>query len=99
MIPLMLASACGGGGGDNYVTKYAWDKTFTYQQAYTTNLEASKNGGSKIGDLFKAEYDHLDLAKASVNGSSADLSSMKGSSYEQFIASLKSAIEGELASL
>lgn len=99
MIPLMLVSVCGGGGGDNYVTKYAWDKTFTYQQAYTTNLEASKNGGSKIGDLLKAEYDHLDLAKASVNGSSTHLSSIKGSSYEQFIATLKSAIEGELESL
>lgn len=93
MIPLMLVSACG--GGDNYVTKYAWDKTFTYQQAYTTNLETSKNGSSKIGDLLKAEYDHLDLAKASIDEKETDISSIKSSNYEQFIKALSNLINTE----
>lgn len=92
MIPLMLISAC---GGDNYVKKYAWGKTFTYQQAYTTNLENAKNNGSKIGDLLKAEYDHLDLAKASIDGKETDISSIKGSNYEQFIKDLSNLINTE----
>ena len=81
----MLISAC---GEDNYVVKYAWGKTFTYQGAYTNNLATSNNGGSEIGKLLKAEYDHMDLTKVNIGGDTEDISSMKGSSYEEFIATI-----------
>jgi len=89
---------CGCGNSEPEI-KYVWNKTFSYQGAYTDEWESRNNGGSYKIDLLKTQFNngYLDLENAEVNGIKVDFSS--AINFEMLKTLITTAVENALQSI